>query len=128
MAVFAPDPRRQRWIATELERCSMHNRVCESFGDLVALLADVNTPRPPILVADFDALGAGELFALGSLRERGWFGSIIAIGKVSTPLVESLSIDRVLRPPLYEDLLCDAIDSLGMHDVTTPIPVVTAPG
>ncbi|MCX5746981.1 MAG: hypothetical protein NT062_31310 [Proteobacteria bacterium] len=125
-AIFAPDVRRARWAVKELARRGLVGRVCVTFTEVFAMLASSEAPRPQILVADFDALHPSELFELQALRQYGWFGSIIAVGRVPPALAASLAIDRVVRPPLYEDLLCEAIDSLGLHAVTMPMPILDA--
>ena len=123
--VYAPAPERQRWVEQELIRKSTIIQVGRSVSHLVAALVEDPAPRPQVLVIDLDALDAGELFHLHQIRERGWCGTIVALGRVPHALRASLGIDTVIAPPFVEDALGEAIAKHreDLSHVTVPIPL-----
>jgi hypothetical protein len=86
--------------------------------DAVTSLIDEPPPRPQILVVDFDALTATDVLELHAIRERGWFGSIIALGDVSADLRRSLAIEHVVALPLAGATLRRAIARVGIDQTT----------
>ncbi|MBA3541895.1 MAG: hypothetical protein H0T79_19930 [Deltaproteobacteria bacterium] len=122
--VHAPVSPRHEWIESELDHHGALVQVGRTITAVVTALVDDPPPRAQVFVVDFDALSPGEVLELHALRERGWFGAIIALGTVGDILRSSLSIDRVLCPPLVAGLLCETIDGLGLHAVTVRMPTL----
>lgn len=89
---LAPD--HETWIRSELAGTTLSTRFVGSVAEVVSAIIGVPPPRPQILIVDFSAVSAGELLHLHSIREQGWFGSVIAIGRVPVSLRTSLGIDR----------------------------------
>ena len=81
---------------TELRGTALELEIAQSIGDVVAALVDDRPPRPQLLIVDLDSLSAGALLHLHSVREQGWFGKVIAIGRVSTALRTSLGVHRTV--------------------------------
>lgn len=113
------------FVEGELAGCAIVQS-CRSFAMAVAALLDDPPPRAQVLVVDFDALSALDLVALCSLRERGWFGAVVAIGDVDQGLAYAANIAHVVRPPCSSGALRSALDFARHDDVTMPIPVVPA--
>ncbi len=113
------------WVESELDGTRALVQVGRTFEQAVAALVDDPTPRPQVLVLDFDALTAIELVELCSLRERGWFGSIIALGDIPKALSTQIGIECVLRPPVHGHALREAMAELRFDHVTCVIPRVT---
>ena len=103
--VYAPEPDREEWIASELENQKVLVHMARSIASVVETLVEDPPPRPQILIADFDAMTAGELLHLHSVRELGWFGQVIALGCVPVTLRLSMRIDRVLNTPFPRNTL-----------------------
>ena len=95
-----------------------------SVDQVVSALIEDPPPRPQILIADFDDMGAGEIMHLHVLREQGWFGRIIAVGDLPPALRASLDIERVVAAPLARDVLRDVIRNSGFAGPTTKLPVL----
>jgi hypothetical protein len=95
-----------------------------SVDQVVSALIEDPPPRPQILIADFDDMGAGEIMHLHVLREQGWFGRIIALGDLPQALCTSLNIARVVTTPLARDALRDVIRNAGFGGPTTKLPVL----
>jgi hypothetical protein len=121
---YSPTPHRIKWIENELDRDGTMLQVSRNITGIVAALLDDPPPHPQILVLDLDGMSAGELMYLHVVREQGWFGSIIALGKVPDLLRISLSIDQVLTPPFVRDSLRDAIAALHLRAETTQMPTI----
>ena len=98
-------------------------QIAHSVDHVVSALIEDPPPRPQILLADFDDLGAGEIMHLHVLREQGWFGRIIALGDVPPALRASLDVERVITPPLARDALREVIRNAGFAGPTTKLPV-----
>jgi hypothetical protein len=123
-AIYAPVAQVQRWIESELDRDGAMVQTARSVAGLVKALVEDPTPRPNVLVLDLDATTPVEVMELHTIRQLGWFGSIIAIGHAPTALRQSLWIDQVLTPPLVQDQLRDAIATLRAPQPTVRIPVI----
>jgi len=121
---YSPTPHRIKWIEGELDRDGTLLQVSRNVKGLVASLLDDPPPHPQILVLDLDGLSPAELMYLHCVREQGWFGSIIALGKVPEPVRKSLTIDQVLTPPFVRDSLRDAIAALNLRAATTQMPTI----
>ena len=124
MLIYAPSPIRATWIEAELAHSPVMVQLGHSVAQVVSALVEDPPPRPQILVADFDALDAGELMHLHVLREQGWFGRIIALGELPPSLRRSLSIERVLTAPFVQNALRDVITTSGFQTSTTRLPVL----
>src|ERR1043165_8468974 len=75
--VYAPSPARASWVEIELQDRSVMVQIGFSVSHVVSALTEDPPPRPHILVADFDDIGAAEVMHLHVLREQGWFGRIV---------------------------------------------------
>jgi hypothetical protein len=109
-------------IEQELADQAITLQIARNVSHAVSALVEDPPPRATIFVVDFDAIGAAELFELHSIRERGWFGAVIALGKVSAELKTSLAIAHVLSPPLRRGAISTAISRAGVGLATTKIP------
>lgn len=119
MIVFASAVDVRKRISEELAGQSFTIEHAPSVALLVAELVDANPPRPQIAIVDFDPLTPADVLHLHSIREQGWFGTLIAIGKVSDELRVSLNIERVIARPLASDVLRKAVMDVGLHRPTT---------
>lgn len=108
--IYSPIAARQAWMETELARGGTLLQIGRSIEHLVAALVEDPAPRPQLLVIDVDALSGLDLLRLHAIRERGWFGTIIAVGDVPPDLRKSLGIDGVVATPFAQDVLGDALD------------------
>jgi hypothetical protein len=122
--VYAPSQSRSTWIETELAHKAVIVQIAFSIEHVVSALVEDPPPRPQILVADFDAMAAGELMHLHILREQGWFGRIIALGDLPPALRSSLAVERVLGAPFVRDALREVITDTRFVAPTTRLPVL----
>lgn len=120
--VFAP--KRAAALEAALADKTVLVQIGFSVDHVVSALIEDPPPRPQILIADFDDLGAGEIMHLHVLREQGWFGRIIALGDVPPALRASLDVERVVTAPLARDALRDVIRNAGFAGPTTKLPVL----
>jgi hypothetical protein len=120
--VYAPGESRAKWIEHELEHEEILIQVGRGIREVIASLVDDPPPRPQILVIDFDAIPAGELLELHSVRERGWTGTIFAIGKVPVSIRKSLRIEQVLSTRV-ESALRVAVTEVGFDTQTRRLPI-----
>lgn len=93
-----------------------------SVAALVRGLIDERPPRPQVLIADFDAMSAADVLHLHQVRERGWFGSIVALGAVPEDLRVSLNIETILKRPFTSETLRKAMTQIGLDRPTTNMP------
>jgi len=96
--VFSPDRSLEPWIDSELDGETLIVQAALSARQVVRALVDDPPPRAQLLITDFGSMSALDALLLHQLRERGWFGAIIAIGRLSPDLKTSLRIDLVVRP------------------------------
>jgi len=122
--IYSVVAERLHWIEQELARGRAMVQVGRSVTHIVAALVEDPAPRPQILVIDLDAVPAGELFHLHSIREQGWCGTIVALGTIPQSLRSSLAIDKVIAPPFASDSLCEEI---AKHRVGTTAQTVRIP-
>jgi hypothetical protein len=122
--VYAPNAQVARWVEGELERDGSTVQLARTFTNLMRSLVEDPPPRPNVLVVDVDATSPAELMELHSVRPRGWFGTVVALGTVPQPLRESLGIDLVVSPPFVLDQLRDAIAGLRVPVETAVIPII----
>jgi hypothetical protein len=90
--VFAPS--HETWIKSELTGTRLAVEVADSVKRVVEILTDESAPRPQLLIVDFNSMSAGELLHLHSIREQGWFGNVVALGRVPASLRKSMAIER----------------------------------
>lgn len=120
--VYAPDASVKKWIESELAKATVEVRYVTKVADIVSGLVDTEPPRPQILIADFDAMNAGDVLHLHGIRERGWFGSVIGLGKIDRSLKASLNIERILTRPFANGVLGNAVARVGLDQPTTKLP------
>lgn len=126
MIVYSPIEDRQRWVENELSDGNATIQLARSVAHVVAALVEDPAPRPQLLVIDIDALSAGELFHLHQIRERGWFGAVVALGSVPVSLRVSLGIVRAIGVPFIPDALRQELvkHRCAVECQTTQIPRV----
>jgi hypothetical protein len=95
-------PAHETWVRAELAGTGLRTRFVQSVHDVVMALVETPPPQPQILIIDFAALSAGELLHLHSIREQGWFGNVIAIGRVPLSVRASLGIERTVAIGPYK--------------------------
>jgi hypothetical protein len=134
--VFAPEPNRARWVETELtqanpsvlEGAEPRPKITIQLGrrvrTVVCALVKDPPPRPQVLIVDFDAISAGELFELHAVRHEGWTGRLIGLGDVPPELVTSLEVDHVFTAPFVRDSLLDCVAGTTHAAITALIPVI----
>ena len=111
------------WIEEELTHAKITLQIARSVSHVISALIEDPPPRATILVCDFVAVDPAETMQLHQIRERGWFGAIIGLGRVPDPLRVSLSIGVVIAPPYRAHILRNAIARAGIGLATTKIPV-----
>lgn len=121
--VYAPDPLRAEWIEHELAREHIVIQTGRGVAGIVAALLDDPPPRPQILVADFEHLSAAAIVELHAVRERGWTGTVIAVGKLEPAFRRSLGVTHVLERVAVDDLR-RAVRELGFEAQTRRIPTL----
>jgi hypothetical protein len=126
--VYAPTPAVAEWIETELASRRATYQLGRSIEQIVAGLTEDPPPRATVLVADFDAMAPVDVLRIHAIREQGWFGVVIGLGRVPVSLLASLGIDRVIQPPYRQGMLADAVSEAGIMRATTRIAVVERPG
>jgi hypothetical protein len=126
--IYSPLPERMQWIEAELASGGAVIQIGHNVNHLVAALVEDPAPRPQLLVVDVDNVSAGELLELHAIREQGWTGTIIAIGKVPVALRKSLGIDVTLGLPLADGCLTQAVarQKHTFNAPTTQIPLPQA--
>lgn len=122
--VYAPDEERYEWVRRELAHDDIMIQVGRGISHIISALVDDPPPRPQILVVDFDAIGPGEIMELHAIRERGWTGTIFALGKVPVGIRKSLRIEQVLAT-LVDNSLRLAVAEIGFENQTRRLPVLT---
>lgn len=122
--VHAAGPQRSAWIEKELGRLDAVIQIGHHVEHVVSALTEDPPPRPQVLIVDFDAIRAVDLFQLHAVRDHGWCGRIIGLGVVPPALRASLKIERVLNTPFDPDSLRDAVAEIGFEAQTMAIPVM----
>ena len=122
LVVYVVDAERAQWVEEELANEPLTVQVARSVEQVVSALVDDPPPRAQILVLDVDSISPVDLLQLHQIRERGWFGAIVALGQVPAPLRSSLSIGHVLMPPLRKNSLRNTITRAGVALPTTKMP------
>ena len=120
--VYAPAASRADWVERELMREEIVIQTARGVTEVIAALVDDPAPRPQILIVDFDALSAAEVLELHAIRDRAWFGTIFAIGKVPVGLRKSLRIEHVLGS-LVDNTLRRAVSEVGFDAQTRRLPI-----
>ena len=95
--VYSPDRSLEPWIDSELDGETLIVQAALSARQVVRALVDDPPPRAQLLITEFASMSALDALLLHQLRERGWFGAIIAIGGLSADLKKSLRIELVVR-------------------------------
>ena len=93
-------------------------RTVGTVREVVTALIDDPPPRAQLLIADVTAMTPVDVLQLHEIRERGWFGVIVAIGAVPDELRASLAIDRVVAP-FGVHAVREAVDAVGVNKATT---------
>ena len=119
--VYAPGSTRASWIQSELSNTDVDAQVAHDVRGVYAALLDAPLPRPAVLILDFEHMLPIEILELHGLRERGWCGLVIGLGRVPNPLRTSLGVERVV--PIASNTLAAEIGNLGFTDQTIRIPL-----
>jgi hypothetical protein len=122
IAIYARNAVARKWIETELADQPCEREVAETIRELVYALVAEGLQRPQALVADFDGMSPADVLELHSIRERGWFGSIVALGAVTRELRTSLSVEHVIERPFKGGELRKVIARIGLDRATTKMP------
>jgi len=122
--VYVVDDARMQWVEEELVGEPITLQIGRNAAQVVTALVDDPPPRAQILIVDVDALAPVDLLQLHQIRERGWFGAVVAIGQVPAALRSSLSIGHVLAPPLRRYALRNTITRAGIALPTTRMPKI----
>lgn len=120
--LFSRVPERMRWMENELARSGTLSTTARSVAQVVDLLLG-DGARMTLAIIDLDALDAGELFHLHRIREYGWGGTLVTLGKVPMSLRSSLGIDRTVAPPYVEDVLCDEVQQHVQDSQASTMPI-----
>jgi hypothetical protein len=118
--VYAPDPNTLRWIEHECFAEPIAIAIASTIAEVVGELGRPQAPRVQMLVADFDAMTAEDVRALGQAREH-WQGMAIALGTVTDELRVELAIDCVLGRPLASEALRKAVKEVSLRRATSRI-------
>jgi hypothetical protein len=121
--LFSRVPERTRWMENELARSGTLSTTARSVAQVVELLVGGNAPAMTLAIIDLDALDGGELFHLHRIREYGWGGTLVTLGKVPMSLRSSLGIDRTVAPPYVEDVLCDEVQQHVQDSQASTMPI-----
>lgn len=96
------DPFYRAWLDAELTHLGISHVACTKIDEILGAL---NGDPPDMVFADLSS----HAMSMFTLRERGWFGSIYALGNASRNLCHALGIMRVLAPPLSRAGLREAL-------------------
>jgi hypothetical protein len=121
---YTPAPRRQHWIDRELagRPLTFAGSVYEVFALLTA-----TDPSPPLLVIDIENIAINDMSLLLAVREAGWRGTIITLGRAHQAMRKSLQIAHSLAFPLPEDSLRDTVaqvDDAPHLALTARLPII----
>jgi hypothetical protein len=83
-----------------------------SVVELVARLTG-EASAPLIAIADFDAMSEEELLHIESLHERGWDGTVIALGRPEVEARTALRIQTAIPRPFGSEALRKAVSELA---------------
>ena len=81
---------------------------------LVARLTEEPAPFPRIAVADFDSMTADETSLVEAIRQRGWDGTMIALGRPEVETRRALHISAVIPRPFGSEQLRKAVSELAL--------------
>ena len=113
------------WLESELAALRVTQQIARTVAEIVAALVEDPPPRPQLLFADFSAMSAGELLHVHAIREQGWFGAVVAVGKVSLLLRQTLNIERVLAPLSASSHVRAAVETIAPGAQTLRVPRIT---
>ncbi len=111
--VFALDPAVRLWIDHELFAEHVTTQIVDALADVVTTLTLVSPPWPHILIIDVASISPADVELLGTIRDAGWPGMVIAIGAPSTDMQRALGIDLVVDRSLACEALRTAIKQVG---------------
>jgi hypothetical protein len=120
--VYTNDDAQRRWLEAGLAQLGVEMELSRNVAELVCTLIDNPPPRPQLLFIDFSVLTPGELLHLHTIREHGWFGTVIALGKVSLALRQSLVIDKMLEATGSLTALRNAVANVSHGAQTIRVP------
>jgi hypothetical protein len=98
------DPFQRAWLDAELGHLGISHKACASIDEILDAL---ETDPPEMVFADLSR----HAHSFFTLRERGWFGPLYAIGEVSRNLCYALGVTRVLSSPLSRAAFRDAVSA-----------------
>ena len=122
--VYAPASAVAEWIERELASRRVTYQLGRTIEQIIAGLTEDPPPRAQLLIADFDAMAPVDVLRIHSIREQGWFGVVIGLGRVPVSLLASLGIDRVIQAPYRAGALAEAVGETRILNATTRIAVV----
>lgn len=119
---YTNDAAHREWLGAGLAQLGVGLEFSRNVAELVCTLIDNPPPRPQLLFIDFSVLTPGELLHLHTVRDHGWFGTVIALGKVSLALRQSLGIDKMLEPNGSSTALRNAVANVSHGAQTIRVP------
>jgi hypothetical protein len=109
VVIFAPDPQVFRWIEHGLFAEPLTTQVVDSLVDVVARLTLDPAPWPQILILEVNAISSCDIEVLGTIRDAGWAGTVLAVGEPSRQMRRALGIDVVLDRSQESEILRKAV-------------------
>lgn len=119
IAVFAPALSTMRWVDNELAENRADLLACSSFPRLLACIQDAR-----VAIVDVDAMDFNDVGQLGQVRQGGWRGSLIALGRFDMDLRRSLRIRVFLPRPFGSEHLRKAVGDLFTDRRRKPSPLI----
>jgi hypothetical protein len=95
--VYVVDGARAAWVEEELVDEPITLQIARNVAQAVSALVEDPPPRAQILILDVDSIAPVDLLQLHQIRERGWFGAIIAIGQVPAAPVRAAQYRHACR-------------------------------
>lgn len=109
------DPFSTAWLDAELGRLGISHIACTSIDEILdALVSD----PPDMVFADMSR----HALSCFTLRERGWFGPLYAVGEASRNLCYALGINGVLVSPLSRTAFRDALSAYANDRLPATAP------
>jgi hypothetical protein len=121
---YVPDDERAQWVEREIANANGVMQIARTVAQVTAALVDDPAPRPQVLVIDLDAVSPAELFELHRIRDQGWCGTIVALGRAPSALRTSLKLARAIPLPIDRALSDEIVKHrTAVEQKTTQIPV-----